>query len=350
MEESDINLVCPVPISEYDCVVMAHGGGGRMSEQLISKMFFSQFGNEYLNKAHDGAIIPFPGKKLAFTTDSYVVNPVFFPGGNIGELAVNGTVNDLVCCGARPLYISLAFIIEEGFLMNDLWKIVLSISEAAKKAHVRIVTGDTKVVEKGKGDKIYINTSGVGEIFPGLMISPDNCRPGDIIILNGTIADHGISILSKRQNLSFESGIRSDTASLSEMMGEVFENCKGIHVLRDPTRGGLASSLNEIATSSGVGITIYEDAIPMNEDVKGACELMGFDPLYVANEGKILIFAPEKEAGRIIDIMKRHREGKDSVIIGKVTDEDNGIVKLKTLVGSTRIVDMISGEQLPRIC
>ncbi|HKK41335.1 MAG TPA: hydrogenase expression/formation protein HypE [Bacteroidales bacterium] len=350
MIKPDLNISCPIPISEYDCVVMAHGGGGRMSDNLIKKMFFSQLGNEYLDKAHDGAILPLKGNRLAFTTDSYVVNPVFFPGGNIGELAVNGTVNDLVCCGAKPLYISLAFIIEEGFLMNDLWRIVLSISLAAKEAGVKIVTGDTKVVEKGKGDKIYINTSGVGEIAPGIEISPERCSPGDIIILNGTVADHGIAILSKRQNLSFESGIVSDTASLSGMMADVFENCRDVHVLRDPTRGGLASSLNEIASSAGVGITIYEDSIPLNESVKGACELMGFDPLYVANEGKILVFVPGDEAEKVLAIMKRHPEGKESSVIGEVTGNDKGLVKLKTLVGSTRIVDMISGEQLPRIC
>ncbi len=350
MAKTDINISCPVPISEYDCVVMAHGGGGRMSDNLIKKMFFSQLGNEYLDKAHDGAVLPVHGNRLAFTTDSYVVNPVFFPGGNIGELAVNGTVNDLVCCGAKPLFISLAFIIEEGFLMNDLWQIVLSVSEAAKKAGVKIVTGDTKVVEKGKGDKIYINTSGVGEVLPGIDISPERCSPGDAIIINGTVADHGIAILSKRQNLNLESGIMSDTASLSVMMMDVMKNCSDIHVLRDPTRGGLASSLNEIASSAGVGITVYEDTIPVNEDVKGACELLGFDPLYVANEGKILVFVPENEAAGVVEVMRRHPEGKACSVIGKVTDADKGIVKLKTLVGSTRIVDMISGEQLPRIC
>jgi hydrogenase expression/formation protein HypE len=350
MTENEHNLSCPLPISDYDCVVMAHGGGGRLSGQLIRKMFFSRFGNEYLNKAHDGAILPLKGNKLAFTTDSYVVNPIFFPGGNIGELAVNGTVNDLVCCGARPLFISLAFIIEEGFLMSDLWKIIISIGEAADKAKVKIVTGDTKVVEKGKGDKIYINTSGVGEIITASEISPNNCSPGDVIIINGPIADHGIAILSKRQDLSFESEIRSDTAALFSMMEPVFENCKSIHVLRDPTRGGLASSLNEIAESSGVGITINEAAVPINETVRGACELLGFDPLYVANEGKILIFVPEDEAEKVIGLLRESSYGKESTIIGRVTENDKGIVKLKTLIGSNRIVDMISGEQLPRIC
>ena len=347
--ESLLMTSCPIPISEYDKVLLAHGSGGRLTGNLIEKMFLSQFKNEYLQKAHDGAILPPIEGKLAFTTDSFVVNPVFFPGGNIGHLAINGTVNDLVCCGARPLYISLAFILEEGFPMNDLWKIVVSISEAAKKARVRIVTGDTKVVEKGKGDKIYINTSGIGEVISLSEISPANCRPGDVVIITGKIAEHGIAVLSKRENLSFETQIKSDTAALFSMMKQALRRYK-IHVIRDPTRGGVAGSLNEICACSKFDITLYEEEIPLNDDVRGACELLGYDPLYIANEGKLLIILPEEDADCMLHILRSSEYGKESVIIGKVTDRSGGIVTMKTSIGTTRIIDMPAGEQLPRIC
>ena len=344
------DLSCPIPITAYESVLMAHGGGGRLTHQLIEKMFFSQFKNDILEQAHDGAFLTMNSKNLAFTTDSFVVNPIFFPGGNIGELAVNGTVNDLVCCGAKPLYISIAFIIEECFSMNELWQVVLSIKQASEKAGVKIVTVDTKVVERGKGDKIYINTTGIGEVYPQMSISPKNARSGDVIIINGSIADHGIAIMSTREGLSFGSEIKSDTAALNHLMDTVFEKTDKIHVLRDPTRGGLASTLNEIAGSSGVGITLMEDQLPVSEDVTGACEILGFDPLYVANEGKILIILPGEEAEMVLKTLQHHEYGKESAIIGKVTDTDAGIVKLKTRIGTTRIVDMITGEQLPRIC
>ena len=334
----------------YDQVLLAHGGGGKLSNQLIRNMFLKYFDNEFLRKEHDGAIIDFGNKKLAFSTDSYVVNPIFFPGGDIGELAVNGTINDLVCCGAKPLYISLGFIIEEGFAMQDLQKIVESIKKSAEEAGVKIVTGDTKVVNRGKGDKIYINTTGIGEVYEQINISPENCKPGDVVIINGKIAEHGIAIISKREGLEFETEIKSDTAALNSMMEKVFHECKNIHVLRDPTRGGLASSLNEICNSSNVGITLFEDEIPVNEDILGACELFGFDPLYIANEGKILVFVPENDADKVLKIMKSDEQGQESAIIGKVTSTDKGIVKLNTSIGSSRIVDMITGEQLPRIC
>jgi hydrogenase expression/formation protein HypE len=349
-EELNLDASCPIPITEYDRVLMAHGGGGRLSNQLIEKMFFSQFDNHLLEQAHDGAILNLNSGNIAFTTDSFVVHPIFFPGGNIGELAVNGTVNDLVCCGAKPLYLSLAFIIEEGLLMSDLWEITKSIKSAADKANVKIVTGDTKVVDKGKGDKIYINTTGVGEIYQNLNISPINCNVGDKIIINGSVADHGIAIMSKREGLEFETTIKSDTAALNGLMEPVFKKFKNIHVMRDPTRGGLASTLNEIANSSDCSITLFEENIPINEEVLGACEILGFDPLYIANEGKILVVVPEKDAEPILEIMKMHPFGKESAIIGEITDKEKAIVKLKTSIGSTRIVDMISGEQLPRIC
>jgi hydrogenase expression/formation protein HypE len=345
-----MELNCPVPITEYDRVLLAHGGGGKLMHHLIEKFIYGEFRNEFLDQNHDGAILPVTGRNIAFTTDSFVVNPIFFPGGDIGDLAVNGTVNDLVCCGAKPLYLSLAFIIEEGLLLEDFWKIIQSIKKAAQKANVKIVTGDTKVVEKGKGDGIFINTTGIGELYPNQRINPVHCKPGDKVIINGGIAEHGIAILSKREGLKFETDILSDSASLNTMMHDVFESCDKLHVLRDPTRGGLASTLNEIAQASGTGITLFENALPIDESVKGACELMGFDPLYVANEGKILIILPADEADKVIQIMKKYPEGEKSIIIGEVTSNYPGKVHLQTLIGSNRIVDMISGEQLPRIC
>jgi hydrogenase expression/formation protein HypE len=341
---------CPIPITEYEHVLMAHGGGGRLTQQLIEKMFYPELKNKFLEGDHDGAFISTTRRSLAFTTDSFVVDPIFFPGGNIGDLAVNGTVNDLVCCGATPRYLSLALIIEEGLPMEELWRIVRSIRMAADRAGVMVVTGDTKVVEKGKGDRIYINTSGIGEIIPGTNIGPRRCREGDVVLINGTIADHGIAIMSRREGLTFESEILSDTASMRRMIQAVLEKKKSVHVLRDPTRGGLASALNEIARASRTGITLDEDAIRVNDSVRGACEIMGFDPLYIANEGKILIILPGEDADEVLGIMRPFEEGRDASLIGRVTGEDPGIVKLRTTIGSTRVVDMISGEQLPRIC
>ena len=328
---------------------MAHGGGGSLSNQLIEKMFLAELSNPLLNEGHDGAIFDLPGK-VAFSTDSFVVNPIFFPGGDIGDLAVNGTVNDLVCCGAIPKYLSLGMIIEEGLSMEELWQIVQSIGRAAKEAGVQIVTGDTKVVDKGKGDKIFINTSGVGTIPDGINIAPKRVQTGDVILINGKIAEHGIAIMSSREGLEFETSIVSDTKPLNSLMNEVYKVTKDVHVLRDPTRGGVSSALNEIAKTAGVGIEINEMSIPVSEEVKGACEILGFDPLYIANEGKILIFVPEKYSEQVLEKMKKNPAGTDSAIIGKVSAEMKGIVRMKTSIGSTRIVDMISGEQLPRIC
>ncbi len=343
-----MNNTCPVPINKYDTVTLAHGGGGKLSDRLIHDLFFRELGNAWLNKAHDGAILEMNGK-IAFSTDSFVVNPLFFPGGNIGDLAVNGTVNDLVCCGAVPQYLSLGLIIEEGLLMDDLRRIIFSIRDAAINANVKIVTGDTKVVEKGKGDRIFINTSGVGTIPDDIVISPERCMPGDAVIITGNIADHGICILSSREGLSFESTIKSDTAPLNAISDILFQITKEIHVLRDPTRGGVASALNEISTSSGCEILLDEKMIPVSDEVRGACEIMGFDPLYIANEGKLLIILPEQHAGKVLTEIRKHHLGKDAAIIGKV-HKGPPIVKITTVVGSTRIVDMISGEQLPRIC
>lgn len=349
-EKSIYNLSCPTPLSDHKKILLAHGGGGKLSSQLIEKMFYAGLGNEILEQGHDGALLPAIDGKLAFTTDSFVVDPLFFPGGDIGDLAVNGTVNDLLCCGAEPLYISLAMILEEGFPMEDLWKIVQSIGQAALAAGVKIVTGDTKVVEKGKGDGIYINTTGIGRILPKMNISPERCTAGDVVLINGNIGDHGIAIMSARKGLKMETPVQSDTCSLRGMMTDLFEHLPEIHVLRDPTRGGLASSLNEIARSSGTGITLFESRLPIHAGVEGACEIMGYDPLYIANEGKILVILPEKLAEKALSLMQAHAEGVDSRIIGKVSSEHTGMLQLETVIGTTRIVDMISGEQLPRIC
>jgi len=345
-----MKTTCPIPLSDYPYIQLAHGSGGKLTKHLIDKMFMGHLGNEILNQAHDGARLSLKGRELAFSTDSFVVNPIFFPGGNIGDLAINGTVNDLACCGAIPRYISLAFILEEGLPVSELWEIVLSIKKAADHSGVKIVTGDTKVVEKGKGDRIFINTSGIGELMDGIQIGPERCRPGDVVLINGTVADHGISILSQRDGLKFSSEVRSDTASLSPMLTDLLQKCKSVHVLRDPTRGGLASTLNEISESSGTGIRLFEEQIKVNESVRGACEILGLDPLYIANEGKVVVILPEKDAETALEVMRSHKEGEQAALIGEVTKDRPGIVSLKTLLGSTRIVDMISGEQLPRIC
>lgn len=343
-------LSCPIPKSDYDKVLLAHGGGGTLSQQLIQKLFFSQFDNDVLNIHHDSAMFELNGSRLAFTTDSYVVQPIFFPGGNIGDLAINGTVNDLSVSGSKPLYISVGFIIEEGFEIEELWKIVLSMKAAANKAGIKIVTGDTKVVDHGKGDKIFINTSGIGIIEDGIDIAPQNCEEGDSVILSGRIAEHGIAIMSAREGLEFETTIKSDSAPLNNLIEAVLRVSKNIHVMRDPTRGGIASALNEIAQSSRKGIQLYEEKIPITEEVKGACEILGLDPLYIANEGKVLIIVPESETDKVLNVMRNDPLGKDASVIGKVTVSDPGLVVMKTLIGSSRIVDMISGEQLPRIC
>ncbi|MBM4170426.1 MAG: hydrogenase expression/formation protein HypE [Ignavibacteria bacterium] len=343
-------LTCPIPKSDYNRVLLAHGGGGTLSHQLINKIFLSQFGNEILNTLHDSALINVDSNRLAFTTDSYVVHPIFFPGGNIGELAVYGTVNDLAMAGAKPLFISVGFIIEEGLEIEELWKITVSMKLAAEKANVKIVTGDTKVVDKGKGDKIFINTSGIGIISPDVSINPVNCKPGDKIILSGKIAEHGIAIMSARENLEFESAIKSDTAPLNFLVEQMLQTSNKIHVLRDPTRGGIATVLNEIAAQSNLGISIEQEKIPIAEDVKAACEILGLDPLYIANEGKLIAFVDPEVADKMLKTMRSNEFGKDSSIIGVVTNENPKTVIMKTSIGSNRIVDMISGEQLPRIC
>jgi hydrogenase expression/formation protein HypE len=346
----DFQLSCPIPISEYPVITMAHGSGGILSHQLIRQMFLPVFDNELLGAGHDGAVITGGTGRLAFTTDSFVVQPIFFPGGNIGDLAVNGTVNDLACCGARPDYMSVGMILEEGLPMEDLWKIVLSMKQAADRAGVSIVTGDTKVVDRGSGDKIFINTSGVGRVREGVNIDPRNCRPGDVVILSGTIGDHGVAILSARSGLEFETAIESDTAALNNLVENILDASPNISVLRDPTRGGVASTLNEISQSARVGMVLQESMIPVSPAVRAACEVLGLDPLYIANEGKLLVILPENEAGAVIDKMKQHPLGSEACVIGKLTAEHPSVVRMTTRIGSSRIIDMLTGEQLPRIC
>ncbi len=343
-------LSCPIPLAEYAHVLIAHGGGGKLSQQLIQNMFLPQFRNELLEPLHDGAVFRAGDTRLAFSTDGYVVDPIVFPGGDIGELAVNGTVNDLAMCGARPLYLSSAFIIEEGLPMDDLWRVVQSMQRAAAAAGVAIVTGDTKVVDRGKGDGLFVTTSGVGVVPAGVDSNPRNAREGDLILLNGPIAAHGMAIMSVREGLEFETSIASDTAPLNGLVDTMLRASTAIRVMRDPTRGGLASALNEIASSAGVGIRIEESTIPVAEEVRGACEILGLDPLYVANEGKLIAFVDPAAADTVLAAMRAHPLGKESVVIGRVTTEHPGVVLMKSRIGGSRVVDMLSGEQLPRIC
>ena len=333
-----------------DKILLDHGSGGKASHSLIADLLVPEFENPILVQLDDGAIFDIKGKRLAFSTDSHVVDPIFFPGGNIGDLAVNGTVNDLAMCGARPLYLSVALIIEEGFSVADLKKILKAMRQAATKADVLIVTGDTKVVPNGAVDKIFVNTSGVGFIPDGVNISGHNARPGDKVILSGTIADHGITILTQREGMTFESPIQSDTAPLNQMVCEMTAASNQIHALRDPTRGGLGTSLNEIAAQSNVGIKIYEESLLIREEVAGICELLGFDPLYVANEGKLVAFVGPDHAQRILEVVKANEYGKDACMIGEVVADSPGKVFMKTCIGGTRIVDMLTGDQIPRIC
>ncbi|MDI6791857.1 MAG: hydrogenase expression/formation protein HypE [bacterium] len=345
------NWQCPIPIQEYPTVLMAHGGGGRLTRMLIERMFLPAFRNSTIETLHDGAVLEIEGLRLAFTTDSFVINPLFFPGGDIGELAVNGTVNDLAMCGARPLYLSLSFILEEGFPMEDLWRVTRSIQAAAEEAEVKVVTGDTKVVDRGKGDGLFINTSGVGLIPEGVEISPQRVCPGDVVLISGAIAVHGIAILSVREGLEFETTLESDTAPLNGLVKALLDSAgPQVHMLRDPTRGGVATTLNEIASSAKVGIMLEEAGIPIRDEVRGACEILGLDPLYVANEGKYLAIVAPEAADAALEAMRAHPLGREAAIIGHVVEEHAGTVILRSQVGGKRVVDMLSGEQLPRIC
>jgi len=332
-----------------DIILLAHGSGSRLSHELIEKNLLPPLANPLLAKLDDSAVFDLSGK-LAFTTDSYVVSPIFFPGGDIGKLAVCGTVNDLAMSGAKPLYLSLSLIIEEGLTLGELRKVVDSIKAAAQEAGVTIVTGDTKVVNKGGADRLFINTSGIGIVPKGVDISGSNAQTGDKVILSGSIGDHGIAVMSQREGLKFSVPVQSDCAPLNRLVAEMLEVTPRIHCLRDPTRGGLATTLNEFARQSSAGIRIEEDKIPLHDGVRGACELLGFDPLYVANEGKLVAIVDPGDSEKILKKMKRNRYGKDAAVIGEVTANHRGKVVMKTRLGSSRIVDMLSGELLPRIC
>jgi hydrogenase expression/formation protein HypE len=346
----ELNFTCPIPLPASDHILLAHGGGGTLMNQLIERVFLPAFSNPALNARHDGAILTIGNARLAFTTDSYVVQPLVFPGGNIGDLAVNGTVNDLAMCGARPLYLSAGFILEEGLAIETLRLVVESMRQAASSAGVSLVTGDTKVVDKGKADGIFINTAGIGVIEHALAIGPQSVCPGDAVIVSGDLGAHGISILSVREGLQFDAPIVSDTASLWAPVRALLAAGLEIHCLRDLTRGGLASTLNEIATARGVGIRIRESDLPVEEAVRGACEILGLDPLYVANEGRFAIFLPAAQAAQALAILSAFPVCRRAALAGEVTAADPGLVVLASRIGGNRVVDMLSGEQLPRIC
>jgi hydrogenase expression/formation protein HypE len=346
----DFNAACPLPISQYPHVLMAHGGGGKLMQQLLENVFGRAFSNPILDSRHDSAQFDVPPGKLAMTTDSYVVRPIFFPGGDIGSMAVHGTVNDLAMSGARPLYLSCGFIIEEGLPMETLWRVVCSMRDAANKCGVQIVTGDTKVVDKGKGDGLFINTTGIGVLEHPLDIAPQNVRPGDAVLVSGDLGRHGMAIMAVREGLEFESAIESDSAPVHEPVLALVKAGVEIHCLRDLTRGGLASALNEIAEAAGVKIAIEEKAIPVREDVHAACEMLGLDPLHVANEGRFVAFVAAKDSERALKILRAHEVSAGAVLAGTVVEKSMPLVTLRSAIGASRILDMPSGEQLPRIC
>jgi len=341
---------CPRPLLESDEILLGHGSGGRLTADLLDKLFMPAFRNPYLDKLNDQAVLDVNGVRLAFTTDSFVVTPMFFPGGDIGKLAVNGTVNDLAMSGARPLFLSAGFILEEGCSIADLERIVTSVRKACEEAGVLLVTGDTKVVNRGSGDKVFINTSGIGVVEHDITISADRAQVGDRILLSGTIADHGMAVMSTREGLELESMIVSDTAPLHDLVALMLEASREVHCLRDPTRGGIAGTLNELAKQSHVGMAIDETVIPIKEEVKGLCEILGIDPLYVANEGKLIAIVQRSVANDVLARMKSLASGRDACIIGEVVADHPGMVVMKTKIGGTRIVDLMMGEQLPRIC
>jgi len=334
----------------HGAVDMSHGSGGRAMAQLIEELFIRHLDNDLLRQANDQALFEPPPGRLAVSTDSYVISPLFFPGGDIGSLAVHGTINDVAMAGARPLYLSAGFILEEGLLLADLERIVISMAAAARQAGTPVVAGDTKVVERGKGDGIFITTTGIGVVPENVRISGDRAEAGDRILINGSIGDHGVAILASRENLEFSTVIQSDSAALADLVAAMVQAVPDIHCLRDPTRGGLATTLNELASQSGVGMVIREDAIPVKPSVKAACELLGLDPLYIANEGKLVCICPPEQAEALLAVMRRHPLGREAAIIGEVVADPDGLVRMATGFGGHRIVDWLAGEQLPRIC
>lgn len=343
--------VCPVPLVHDKRIVMGHGSGGRMSQDLIRGLFLPPFDNPALNKGNDAGVVPVgSGERLAISTDSHVVSPLFFPGGDIGRLAVCGTVNDVAMMGARPLYLTAGFILEEGLEVDLLSQVVQSMKKAATEAGVQIVAGDTKVVEKGKADGLFISSSGVGVVPKGVLIGGERAGPGDVVILSGPMGDHGIAVLAARGDLGFETDVVSDVAPLNHLVAAIVAASAQIHVLRDPTRGGVASTLNEIAQQSGVSILLDEESLPVRPAVYAACEMLGFDPLYIANEGKMLAIVGEQDAEKVLDVMRAQRYGEEAVIIGRVREEPEGRVLMRTAIGGLRVVDTLAGEMLPRIC
>jgi len=355
----DIALLnsCPVPISRYDRVLLGHGSGGSLTADLIKNIFLPGFKNEILDALEDQATVRLDGghngargSRIAFTTDSFVVRPLFFPGGDIGKLAVHGTVNDLAVGGAIPMFLSAAFILEEGLPMADLSRIVASMRRACDEAGVALVTGDTKVVDRGKGDQVFITTSGIGRVPDGRNLSIRSAKPGDKVIVSGTIGDHGIAIMSVREGIEFETVLESDSAPLNGLTQTMLEACPSIRCMRDPTRGGVSSALNELATASGVGVRVQESAVPFRREVRAACEMLGLDPLYVANEGKLIAVVPSEDAEKLLGAMRAHPLGQNAAIIGEIVSEHAGMVVLRSLVGGERVVTLLAGEQLPRIC
>ncbi|HWW02053.1 MAG TPA: hydrogenase expression/formation protein HypE [Candidatus Acidoferrum sp.] len=341
---------CPFPIQNYPNVLLAHGGGGKLMHQLIGKMFVPAFRNSLLESQHDASVFEIAGQRLALTTDSYVVRPLFFPGGDLGSLAVHGTVNDLAMAGARPLYLSASFIIEEGLPMDTLWKIVSSMQQAAQQARVQIITGDTKVVDKGKGDGLFINTTGVGILEHALKIAPQSVKPGDVILVSGDVGRHGMAIMAVREGLEFESAIESDSAPLADDVLQLLRAGIDVHCLRDLTRGGLTSVLNEIAEAANLLLQVEEKLIPVREDVRAACEILGLDPFQVACEGRFAAFVPAPDADRTLELLRTLPNGAGAARIGRVADQQTPKVLLESVLGPQRILDMASGEQLPRIC
>lgn len=341
---------CPLPLRDYPDIVMGHGGGGKLSAELVEHLFLPAFSQNSEHPLTDSVEISVDGARLAFSTDSFVVRPLFFPGGSIGELAVYGTVNDLAMSGAQPLYLSCGFIVEEGLPVTVLGEVATRMGQAAQAAGVQLVTGDTKVVERGHGDGVYINTSGIGRIPAGVHIAPNRAQPGDVVIVSGTIGDHGIAVMSVREGLEFETQIESDSAPLGSLVADMLCVTSNIHVLRDPTRGGVAATLNEIARASQVGIRIDEQNLPVRDAVAAACEMLGLDPLHIANEGKLIAIVPPEHASALLQRMRIHPSGQTSTVLGSVVAEHTGIVVATTRLGATRIVDMQLGEQLPRIC
>ena len=349
----DILGSCPAPFSGYDRVLLGHGSGGRLSSDLVTRLFLPAFGNDVLNRLEDQAACTLPGlagARLALTTDSFVVRPIFFPGGDIGRLSIHGTINDLAVGGATPLFVTAAFVLEEGLALDDLRRIVESMKAAATAAGVTIVAGDTKVVDRGKGDQIFITTTGVGLIPHGRELSIASARPGDAVIVSGTIGDHGMAIMSVREGLEFETTLESDTAALNELTEQMLRASARIRAMRDPTRGGVSSALNELAAASGVGVELDESSIPVREPVRAACEILGLDPLYVANEGKLMAIVASEDADHLVAAMRTNPLGRHAAVIGRITAEHPKTVVLRSLAGGTRVVPMLAGEQLPRIC